>query len=696
MHALLERITAQPDDNSIDRLAELIHMLRPPGLDKIDVAVSNVRTLAQLLKGNVSHAVALRQYLVTILSTRHQTSLYTDIGILSNDGFFTELFRRLSYRILPPAIDDTYLRDCLDILLSKKTDYLWIRAVPVDEWLALFDILAHADVSEEEAVLPSNVILQNQANRQKTVRELLEAIQILSYRISDMGLEPSLILIYPDIEAFKSPFLEQNVEMHRYLKSYRHYLEGESVPAEDGKHLLVMLGQCDAVITKIRKSALRQGTSVSLTYLLVRLTQSIDRLRKLLSVVDGCHLPVACALEVDVNVDNPSRRTASFMLCMELVEAHNRKYAVRELFASNITLLARNVTENASRTGEHYIAENRSEYTAMFRSSAGAGMIVGFMALFKILASYLRTAPLVEAFLFSLNYSLGFMLIHILHFTIATKQPAMTASRIASGLHSRDGRNIDLDSLVELIVNVVRTQFVAVLGNLMTAFPMAYLIAWGYFTIVGHHLVTPEKAHHMLHDIDPLGSLALFHAAIAGVCLFVAGLISGYYDNQALYTRMAQRIIQLQWLKRLLGMHRLVRLGHYLEENLGGLMGNFYFGILLGTIGTLGFMLGLPIDIRHITFSAAHFAIALVAFEHQMTWQTVAISIAGVLSVGTVNLLVSFGLALLVALRSRQVRFIHGLRLLKALVIRFWHSPKDFYIPPENMGHHAGFPPARE
>ena len=100
----------------------------------------------------------------------------------------------------------------------------------------------------------------------------------------------------------------------------------------------------------------------------------------------------------------------------------------------NIDLLARNVTENASRTGEHYIAEARSDLRGMFASSAGAGVIIGFMALIKILLSYLQRAPLIEALLFSMNYSLGFMLIHVLHFTIATKQPAMTAARIAAGL----------------------------------------------------------------------------------------------------------------------------------------------------------------------------------------------------------------------------------------------------------------------
>lgn len=675
MLALLERIAENPDTDAIDGLTELVRKLRPDKPHQIDQAIANVRTLTQLLQGKESHAIALRHYLLRVFSTRHQSSLYTDTGILSSNGFFTELFQRLSYRILPPAVDDRYLRDCLDRILPVNTDYLWMSGVPADDWLALYNTLATAGTGQGDA-----------ANQKKTIMQLLGAIQALSYRISAMGLEPELIRNKLDLKTFESPFLMQNVETLRYLNDYNRFLSGDPKPPEDTKHLLVMLEQCEAVVTRIRKNTLRQGTSVALTYLLVRLTQSIDRLRKLLVLVDVTHDLPAPIIEKSVAVggEHLSRSDAALALGLELVEAHNRKYVMRDLFASNINLLARNVTENASRTGEHYVAENRSEYTAMFRAAAGAGFIIGFMATLKTLASYLRAAPLVEAFIYSMNYSLGFMLIHVLHFTIATKQPAMTASRIAAGLHSRDGRHIDTDSLVELIAKVIRTQFVAVLGNIIVAFPIAYMIAWGYFSIQGEHLVTPGKAEHMLHDIDPLHSLALFHAAIAGVCLFVAGLISGYYDNKAAYAHIPLRIAQLHWLRRLLGEARQAKFAGYIENNLGGLMGNFYFGVFLGSMGTLGFLLGLPIDIRHIAFSSANFATALVGLEHYITWQTTVISFVGVLSIGAVNLLVSFSLALFVALRSRQVRVTQWPKLIKALLTRFAAAPLDFFIPPKN------------
>jgi site-specific recombinase len=685
MLATIERI--DPTSDRIEPLIELVECLRQRRRRDRPQSRLAVRTLTQLLKGNPAHAWALRSYLTRLLEKRRHTSLYSDIGILSNDGFFTELKRRIAYRILPPALDDLYLSDALEQVLYVETDVKWIRAVPNADWLELFDTVANAPEPEgatDRRSVPGRA-------RYTVLVGMLDAIRTLSCRVCALGLEPILVHSYSEIENFDSPFLMQNIEVNGYLDEYARLLEGASHAGGDAKHLLVMLDQCDTVVAKIRKNARTIGTSIALTYLLVALTQSIDRLRKLLFLVDASgELPIVPALDPkdvlpEAPVDSVSpRRAGAIALAQELVEAHNTKYQIGNLFRSNIDLLARNVTENASRTGEHYIAEARTQLRHMFGSSAGAGFIVGFMALLKILASYLKAAPLVEAFLFSMNYSLGFMLIHVLHFTVATKQPAMTASRIAAGLHSADGRGIDLDTTAALINKVFRTQIVAVLGNLATAIPTAYLIALGYFHYTGHHLVNLDKAAHLLHDIDPFHTPALAYAAVAGVWLFVAGLISGYYDNKALYTRMGQRVRQLRFLQRLLGPSRVNRLGTYIENNLGGLMGNFWFGILLGVTPLIGFLTGLPLDIRHVTFSSANFSTAFVAMDQNMSWGLAAQSLAGVLLIGAVNLIVSFGLALWVALRARKIRFNHSLRLLRALGKRFVAAPIDFFIGPKS------------
>ncbi|WP_075796636.1 site-specific recombinase [Massilia putida] len=698
MLPILERL--DPDSDRIDLLVDLVDRLRPRRARDHGYAIARVRTLIQLLKGHPGQAWALRRYLTRLLETRRHTSLYSDVGILSNDGFFTELKKRIAYRILPPALDELYLSDTLDKVLCRDDDYQWIRAVPNADWLELFDVVANA-VPPDGAAAPE---AEPGRARQVVLAGLLDAIRTLSCRVCALGLEPRLIHAHMEIEEVDSPFLMQNIEANKYLDDYGRLTAGEVETMEDARHLLVMLDQCEDVVLKIRRGALASGTSVALTYVLVALTQSIDRLRKLLFLVDTSgELPSAPTVDVEALANEatpPSepptslRRAAAVDLAQELAEAHNTKYEVRGLLRDNIDLLARNVTENASRTGEHYIAERRADLRGMFASSAGAGIIIGFMALIKILISYQHRAPLIEALFYSINYAAGFMLVHVLHFTIATKQPAMTAARIAAALHDtaqRGGgrgsgrRQVDVDSMAALVNKVFRTQIVAVLGNLATVIPVAWLIALAWYWIFGTHLVNPTKAEHLIADSHPWHSLALLHAAIAGVWLFVSGLVSGYYDNKALYTRMGRRVEQLRWLRRLLGAERRARFARYVEDNLGGLMGNFVFGVLMGTTATVGFLLGLPLDVRHVTFSSANFAIGFVGLGQRLDPETIAITFLGIALIGMVNLLVSFGLALWVALRARKVRFHHGLKLLRALGRRLRAGPLDFFIGPRDL-----------
>ena len=59
----------------------------------------------------------------------------------------------------------------------------------------------------------------------------------------------------------------------------------ESAPALDEKHLRVLLHQCDTLAAGIRKRASREGTSFHLTFLLVRLDQSLARMDAILDIL---------------------------------------------------------------------------------------------------------------------------------------------------------------------------------------------------------------------------------------------------------------------------------------------------------------------------------------------------------------------------------------------------------------------------
>jgi site-specific recombinase len=228
----------------------------------------------------------------------------------------------------------------------------------------------------------------------------------------------------------------------------------------------------------------------------------------------------------------------------------------------------------------------------------------------------------------------------------------------------------------------VRSQLAAIFGNVVLAIPVAMLIAWLWLAISGSPFVSVEKSAKLLAEINPFTSGAVIYAGIAGVCLFLSGLIAGYHDNLAAYDKIPQRLRALGWLSRLLGRSRLDRLAGYIENNLGAIAGNFYFGCLLGGMAGLGVLLGLPIDIRHIAFSSAFSGFALVGLEFDLGVRLVLVTVLGLVLIGLTNLLVSFSLAIYVAMRSRKVTFQHWRMLLRTLARRALTQPARFLLPP--------------
>ncbi|MDO8310605.1 MAG: site-specific recombinase [Sideroxyarcus sp.] len=651
----------QKNGEEITLIAELIAKIRPKKSSQTDHAKHMIDALCHILGRRPDLRAALRAALLKLLGTHKPVSLYVESGILPSTGFFTELYRRVSHKILPEAIDPQYLKDIFAQIFTHHEDDVWVNAVAEVHWLELLTALRF-DEQAAETILPLSV------------RGIMDAVRVLSYRISSIGLEPELIRNEPSLEEFASPFLAQNDEVGKYLEQFALAWVDATLAFQDEKHIRVLLGQCAKIIQKIRRTASRSGTSISLTFLLQRLTQQLERME--------CLLAILAALREDKTGGRaPPLYVALFKT---LVSGECHKNDVRQHWRDSMELLALRVTENAGRTGEHYITSTRPEYFALLKSAMGAGLIIAFMAMIKLLIAAQHLPPLTEALLFSLNYGLGFILIHILHFTIATKQPAMTASVIAASI-SEHGNSRDMENLTDIIAQTMRSQLAAILGNVLMVIPLAMLIAWGIMAVTGAHFVAPEKAQHLMADIDPFHSLSVFYAAIAGVCLFLSGLIAGHHDNLAVYNRIPQRLKQLRWLRRLLGEARLSRVADYVENNLGALAGNFYFGCMLGGVAAIGVVFGLPVDIRHITFSSAFLGFSLVGQDFAIEPQQLLVAALGIALIGLANLMVSFTLALSVAMKARKVTFSHWPTLLRSVGRRCRQKPGMFLLPPKSQ-----------
>ncbi|MGL1833241.1 site-specific recombinase [Rhodocyclaceae bacterium SMB388] len=663
MEAVLRKF-GQPGEDEVQTWVALVDRLRPVRANDVELATEHLRVLKRLLRRREDLKEQLRDAVIRLFMQRKVVSLYVSSGLLPSSGFFSETSRRISGRLLPDVVDTHYMNGVIATVFHKVSDEVWVNAIPDEVWIDFINTLF--DPTEAE------LDLRNRNEVPDPVEEIIEALRMLSYHVSSIGLDPELVRIDPTLEEHESPFLAQNAELVAYLANYKAWWADESAETEDEKHLAVMLDQCEDVVLRIRRRAAKIGTSLSLTFKLERLHQHLERISALLALL--------LQLRSERNINSIASHVTR--LLKELIRAECRKNKLSDYWGKNVELLSLRMTESASKTGERYITSNRREYFGILRSAALGGAIIAFMATLKVVLERQGFAPMNAGLAFCLNYGLGFVLIHILGGTVATKQPAMTANAIAASIGEARGKHHDLHNLVELIARTVRSQLGAILGNVGIAIPMAVLIGLVIHAVTGSAFVAPDEAYKMLDDVHPLSGAIVF-AAIAGVCLFLSGLIAGYYDNLSAYGRIPQRLLQLRWPRRVFGEARMQRVSAYVESNLGALAGNFFFGFLLGGVTALGVLFGLPLDIRHIAFSSAYVGHALIGLEFGLPLQLAALSLLGVLLIGITNLTVSFALTLSVAMRARRITFAQGQELIGLIFQRLLRAPRDFFLPPK-------------
>jgi site-specific recombinase len=344
------------------------------------------------------------------------------------------------------------------------------------------------------------------------------------------------------------------------------------------------------------------------------------------------------------------------------------------------SLLARKVAERHAETGEHYITRTRAEYLQMLRAAAGGGAVIGLTTFLKFAIMAIGLAPFWAGFGAGLNYALSFLLIHLLHWTVATKQPAMTAPAMAEKL-SNVHTDAAVESFVDEVAHLVRSQFAGIVGNLVMVVPVVLLGQGLGWLLLGRPLVGEHDAQYVLKSLTLLGP-TLFFAAFTGILLFASSLIAGWVENWFVYHRLDSALAHNPAIVARLGAPRAAHWADWWRRNISGLAANVSLGLLLCLVPTLLAFIGLPLDVRHVTLSTGQ----LAAAASTLGWQTVTLPafwwcLASLPLIGVLNLGVSFWLALRVALRSRGITLHERQRLYAALRRRLREAPRSFILP---------------
>ena len=195
------------------------------------------------------------------------------------------------------------------------------------------------------------------------VGEILESLRVLSFHVSAIGLDRELVRIDPHLEEHESPLPRAERRAARLHRPLQGVVDHPGALIADDKHLTVMLHQCDEVLQRVRKRAMRVGTSLTLTFKLERLRQHLERIHELIALLGE--------LRIRRVVEDAAPRIVR--LFKTLVRAECRKNILSDYWGQNVELLSLRMTESASRTGEHYITSSRRSISAVPHRPRSAG-----------------------------------------------------------------------------------------------------------------------------------------------------------------------------------------------------------------------------------------------------------------------------------------------------------------------------------
>ena len=642
----------------IETLGSLVDLLRPHRGGP--APADTLHALVDVLSTDDQLRERLRACVGAALTDVTLTPVLVELGVLDDEGVLNTLYVAFGEWILPPVFPEDDARNHLPRLFRRGDDFRWVREIHAREWARFIEL-----------VLPAGT------DRGIDHPHIGLALQKLAQRISGAGTVAEIEGKRGLGDAQGAPFQELPFATRDFLDARGGAGDVDAARQRVLEHARAVRG----VVRRLRDDKAAYGTSLRLTRLTRRLSQQLRRFELLVRLL--------CPS------DRSQVATAIAVLLTDLVVAEQSDRRLTTRISHGVDLLAFQVTEHTAAKGEKYISGTRATYLKVLNAALIGGAWVGVFAIFNLLAKKLSLPLAAEAFVYGLNYAICFVLVYATGGTLATKQPAITASAIAKQLDVDVWRDEGADDVARSVERVWRTQFVSFLGNLLFAFPFAALAGFAIERIYGIEVVTVDKARALLESSHAFEGPTVGYAAIAGVLLFVAGLVQGAVDNRVVYTQLEARLAVHPRL-RLLGRKR-AALARLVGEHAGGVASNVLLGFLLGSAGVVGRIFGLPIDIRHIAFSSAHVGVAILdAPEIVDLLEAVTLGV-GVLAIGFVNFFVSFALTLSMSLKSRQVTLTQGGRIVALLLRRFLTAPAAWFFPVEedeaSLRGEAGTPP---
>ncbi len=613
---------------------------------------ARIRFALFLLKRNPEWKTKVAAVLRNTLRETSALTLFSQVGLGQHRGFVAEALDRIFKNLLPRPAKEYELSELFLRIFKDAKDAVWV---------------GHISAGLVEEVCQLYVFGDDQSAPEKDWHDdMRDALLILSARIGMLGTLPELLQRLRTEHLKDLSFLR----LSHFLAAVGRHTRSSPPTAE---WVEACLAECEAsrrdiqdVFTNLEHS----GVSVGLVYVLENLSDTIRR------------------AEILLRFQVPSTEVRSALIVnflAMLVKDRLSQKTLTDLVKTNLHLIARKAVERTGATGEHYITRTKAEYVEMLRSGLGGGGIMVFTTLIKFTIGAMSLALFFKGLFYSFNYAFGFVLLHLMGFTLATKQPSATASTLAGKLAEweEDG---EVREFVNEVARMVRSQVAALVGNLALLIPLSIALDLLYFKWAGHHFLTEKKALATVESVHPLKSFSIFYASLTGVWLWVSSFCAGWFENWVVFQRIPEGVASQRRLIQVFGKERAAAMGQWILRRATLLGGNVSLGLLMGFTVVFGEFLGLPIDVRHVTLAAASLTLAMCSLmgpaynEHQL-W----LPWLGILLIGFLNFAVSYAFTFVLAGWARHVKGSNLRRLMRAVSSRFRHHPVEFFYPAKGL-----------
>ncbi len=561
-------------------------------------------------------------------SFREFWSHHSYVRVISEAGLPDEIFllRELFARAVKRLLPEDEVRGDLYVLLNslglRESDAAWLSSLPDDLVAWWSDIFRLSSAS------------------------MLASCKILALRAANVALSRDMLILASDEDITKSSFF--------HLPSL---VESVVLNPEEFPRWEEQREACVVQLRAINERLEKEGTSAGLIFRLRLLRSFLWRIDQVLAL------------------RRPGADPRKF--AVSLVQGFASQRRISKVASTTFRRLARSLVEKTGRVGVHYIAKNASHWRLMGAGAIMAGIITCGTALMKYSISAKIHAPFLVALGHSLNYVVSFLLMQAGGYLLSSKMPAATAATLVDAME--DPAKDHMASLRA----ISQTQTIVTLGNLLGAIPGSILVDRLWHAVFHHPFLTQAEAEHGVHMVIPHQSATIPFAIVTGVLLWLSSLATGWSANYIAITKMGTAISNSLRVRHRFGLKRAAALAEWVQHQAPGSIGYIVLGFLLGTVPILVALFGIPLEVRHVTLSAASLGYALdgMWIYGGLERKDILLSLSGIFTIGVFNLSTSFVMSFLLAVRARDVGSERARKFVKEVLRELFTHPASFLLP---------------